>query len=382
MKSGVRRASTAVLAVTLASGPVPTCGWADDAVAKVKKVTDPASDPKKPKELDYPTSLVQLVTASNQTNVSKDMSIRFGDAVLSQAANTALDVGKDVDACLFSNTFVRFDSVNVWLLRQGAVFVVTKRGKLEIVAEALGRVLINSSVYLRSDGSELLAFVTEGHVVLEAGARTLSLGPGQAGRIPMGEPPEETSLSPEDSAQISRDVETAGRLMKGGGGGGGILAAAIAAGLVGAAVVATRGGNDGGGKGGGGSSRPPDGGRGGSPGMPDLVPDVSKGGCRLDGSGNVILTVRNQGTAPSTTRLDFDQPLQRGRLSRRDPSRDTTQRLDTPAVRAGASAQVRFPSTLVQGTRLRVTVDADGRVSEANEGNNTAFISCPAPNVE
>ena len=204
MKQAFRRASTAFLVLAIVLGPVPTGASADDSIAKIKKVTSLSADPKKAKEVPYPTQLVQLVTDQRQKDVDKDTSIQPGEAVLTRSANTFVTMDKGLETLLYSNTFVRFDDLNVWLLRHGSVYVVAKRGKLEIVAEALGRILVNSEVYLRTDGSVLLAYVAEGRVVLEANARTLSLGSGQAGRMLMGEGPPRSARRPSPRARARR----------------------------------------------------------------------------------------------------------------------------------------------------------------------------------
>lgn len=368
MKQAFRTASTAFLILATVPGPVPTGASADDSIAKIKKVTSLSADPKKVKEVPYPTQLVQLVRDQSQENVKKDTSIQPGEAVLTRSANTHVTMDKRLETLLYSNTFVRFDDLNVWLLRHGSLYVVAKRGKLEIVAEALGRILVSSEVYLRTDGSVLLAYVAEGRVVLEANARTLSLGPGQAGRMLMGEGPQEASLTPEEKTEISRQIETAKQVMKGGGGGGLAIVAALAA-IAGAAILA--GGDKGGGAGGD---------SGGTQGLPDLVPDSGGGGCRFDDNGNVLVTVRNQGQADapaSITRIEFE--AQEYTRAARLPERPNAPELKTPAVRAGAGSVVTFSSRLLQNRRLRVTVDSSGLVREANEDNNTAQISCPAP---
>lgn len=376
MKQAFRSASTAFLILAIVLGPVPTGASADDSIAKIKKVTSLSADPKKAKEVPYPTQLVQLVRDQNQENVKKDAPIQPGEAVLTRSANTHVTMDKRLETFLYSNTFVRFDDLNVWLLRHGSVYVVAKRGKLEIVAEALGRILVNSEVYLRTDGSVLLAYVGEGRVVLEANARTLSLGPGQAGRMLMGEGPQKASLTPEEMTEIAREIETAKHGMKGGGGGGLAVVAALVA-IAGAAIVAggNRGGSAGGDSGGGAG-----GDSGGTKGLPDLVPDSGSGACRFDDNGNVLVSVRNQGQADapaSITRIAFE--AQEYTRAARLPERPNAPELRTPAVRAGAGSVVTFSSRFLQSRTLRVTVDSSGLVREANEENNTAVISCPAP---
>jgi len=243
------------------------------------------------------------------------------------------------------------------------------------VAEALGRILVNSEVYLRTDGSVLLAYVAEGRVVLEANARTLSLGPGQAGRMLVGEGPQEASLTPEEKTEISRDIETAKQVMKGGGGGGLLAAAAIAA-IAGAAILAggDKGGGTGGDKGGG-----TGGDSGGTPGLPDLVPDTSERACRFDGNGNVLVTVRNQGQADAPASMTRVVVETAGYTRTEGLAGQNVQELRTPAIRRGTASAVTFSSRLLQSRRLTVTVDSSGRVREANEENNTAVITCPPP---
>lgn len=372
MRTAFRKGVAVLAAVVLAFGPLPPPARADDSVAKIKKVVHDDL-----KEVDYPTKLAQLVTDQSEKDAAKDMSVAPGDAVLTRSANTFVRVAKeDRDACLYSNTFVRFDDLNVWLLRNGAMYVVNKRGKLEVVAEALGRVLVGSSVLLRSDGWELFAFVTEGRVVLEAGAQTLSLGPGQAGRIPRDGVPERASLDPEEQARLEKDLEATRKAMKGGGGGW------LAALLVGAAVIGTaavlsgggggdtgRGGATGGDRGGGGS--------GGSGSLPDLVPVAgpAQRPCRFDGHGNLVIGVRNQGRAPAGASTAEVRLLPAGTAD--GPS--SPMALSTSALPAGATADLVVPTNDTRVGSYTVTVNRDRRVREANEGNNTAKVTCPVP---
>jgi hypothetical protein len=373
--SVVRVLSSAVLSIALAAAPVPLRAG-DGSIAAVKKVTFAAASPRELKEVDYPTPLVQLVTDTEQTDVKKDTAIARGQAVLSRSANTYLKMAeKSADAFLYPDTLVRFDDLNVWLLSKGSVYVVGKRGRLEIVAEALGRILINSEVYLRMDGSELLAFVFEGHVVLEANNRTLSLGKGQAGRLRSGEGPERAVLSRDEQADIFRDVKVAERGMKGGGGGGAIALGAALAVLAGAAVVAGRDHGDSGDRGGRGGEG---GGGRGTAGRPDLVPDTGAGACRLDANWNALVTVRNQGrgdASASVTRVEPEGPFD-GLASHRTRVA-TASDLTTAPTRAGATSVVRVSSDQLRSDRLRVTVDALGQLAEANEDNNTAIVVCP-----
>jgi hypothetical protein len=371
MKRALHKATTRLVAVAVALAPLPRTAAADDAVAKINRITAPSADPKEAKEVSYPTSLVQLVTSARQTDVSKNTPIQAGEAVLTRSANTHVKLKKDLETLLYSNTFVRFDGLNVWLLRHGRAYVVSKRGKLEIVAEALGRILVASKVYLRIDGTELLAFVTEGNVVLEANARTLSLRPGQAGRIRAGEGPEPVELAPEELADLEREIQSAESAMKGGGGGGLAIAALLAAAAAGA-VIASQSGGGGGGKSGAGGT----GGTGGTKARPDLVPAGGEGGCRFDPNNTMVITVRNQGQADapaSVTRVEFEQGFKRRTTG------PLVQDLQTPSIRAGDSATVRISPNLVQSLRIQVTVDSSRGVDETNEGNNTGILTCPAP---
>ena len=374
MKIAFRKGVAVLLVVVFGPGRLPDPAQADDSVAKIKKVVHDDL-----KEVPYPTKLVQLVTDQSERDASKNMTVAAGEAVLTRSANTFVQLDKeDREACLYSNTFVRFDDLNVWLLRNGAMYVVNKRGKLEVVAEALGRVLVGSSVLLRSDGSELFAFVTEGHVVLEAGAHTLSLGPGQAGRIPMGGVPEPASLDPEEQARMSKELEATEKAMKGGG--GGWLAALLVGGaVIGTAVAVSRGGGgdhgQGGGTGGGGES-------GGTQALPDLVPvaDPAGGLCRFDRHGNLVVTVRNQGRAPAGASIAYVLLKAARRVGTADgPSRPREKRVSTAALPVGGTTDLLVPTDNTPIGAYTVTVNRDGRVRESNEANNTASVTCPAP---
>ena len=388
MKTAFRKGVAALLVLFFGPGPLPVPAGSDDSVAKIKKVVQDDL-----KEVEYPTDLVQLVTDQNQRDADKNMAVAPGEAVLTRTANTFVQVAKeDRQACLYSNTFVRFDDIDLWLLRNGAVYVVNKRGKLEVVAEALGRVLVGSSVLLRSDGSELIAFVTEGHVVLEAGAHTLSLEPGQAGRIPKDGVPERTSLDPEEQAQLQKQLELTEKAMKGGGGGGGWLAAAAGAALIGTAIALSHGGGGDHGQGGGaGSGNRGGGDPGGTQALPDLVPVADPGGgpCRFDARGNLLVAVRNLGRAPaaeSVAEVEI-QPAQatsaaakRARKADRAAVPQTRQlRARVGRLAAGATADIPVETGGIAIGSYRLTVDSDSRVKESNEANNTVSVTCPVP---
>jgi hypothetical protein len=376
MNTAFRKGAAVLLALAVGLGPLPAPARADDAVAKIKKVVHDDL-----KEVAYPTKLVQLVTDQRERDASKNMEVAAGEAVLTRTANTFVQVSKeDRDACLYSNTFVRFDDLNLWLLRSGAMYVVNKRGRLEVVAEALGRVLVGSSVLLRSDGSELFAFVTEGRVVLEAGAHTLSLGPGQAGRIPMGGVPERAPLDPEEQAQMSKELKATEKAMKGGGGGG-WLAAALGLAVIGTAVAVSRGGGGDRGHGGGtGGGDRGDGGTGGDQALPDLAPvaDPAGGPCRFDNRGNLVVPVRNLGRGSTAASIAEVRLRPAGRTRTVDGPGASPQRLRTSELPPGGTTELLVPTGDFQVGGYSVTVDRDGRVRESNEANNTATVTCPA----
>jgi len=105
-------------------------------------------------------------------------------------------------------------------------------------------------------------------------------------------------------------------------------------------------------------------------GLPDLVPVPDENGsfCRRDDEGNLIVTVRNQGSAgagPSTTEVDFGSF---GTVSQ-----------PTPALAAGASVDLYFRipgGCFSPDCHFRITVDAKNEVAESDEGNNYASGTC------
>lgn len=107
-------------------------------------------------------------------------------------------------------------------------------------------------------------------------------------------------------------------------------------------------------------------------GQPDLVPvsDATGNFCRRDPAGQLIITVRNQGTidaTPSITRLDFATGENLG--------------LATPSIPAGASVDVFAtipPACFKPDCTFRIAVDSTGLVGESNEGNNAAGGTCGA----
>ena len=108
---------------------------------------------------------------------------------------------------------------------------------------------------------------------------------------------------------------------------------------------------------------------GGTDGKPDLLPvpdPQTQSFCRRKDM-KLIVTIRNQGTAPSgpsTTRVDF-------------PSGPQTQ--PTPPIPAGGSVDLIFdipPGCFSPDCSFRITADWGNVVSESNEVNNTASGTC------
>jgi hypothetical protein len=104
-------------------------------------------------------------------------------------------------------------------------------------------------------------------------------------------------------------------------------------------------------------------------GLPDLIPVPDENGnfCRRDGA-QLMVTVRNQGSAsagPSVTRVDFG-------------AHGSTDR-PTPALLPGASVDLLFmipPGSFDPDCEFRIIVDANGDVTESDEGNNIAAGVC------
>jgi hypothetical protein len=104
-------------------------------------------------------------------------------------------------------------------------------------------------------------------------------------------------------------------------------------------------------------------------GPPDLIPAPGPNNnfCRLTPDGQLIVTVRNQGTGaagPSVTRVDFF---------------NGPQTLPTPALAPGASVDLLFKvpgGCFSPDCSFRIRVDFQGQVTESNEGNNAASGTC------
>ena len=109
--------------------------------------------------------------------------------------------------------------------------------------------------------------------------------------------------------------------------------------------------------------------RGGTPGgQPDLIPvEVKPQYCNRDGL-NLIVTIRNQGTAPagpSTTRVVFNTGA--------SPTQPT------PALAVGAQVDLVFAipaGCFSPDCQFRITADSAGVVAESNEVNNTVSGTC------
>jgi hypothetical protein len=105
-------------------------------------------------------------------------------------------------------------------------------------------------------------------------------------------------------------------------------------------------------------------------GLPDLIPlpDPKTGFCKRDAQGNLIVTVKNQGSADagaSTTTVVFAPG---GTFSR-----------PTPPIPAGGSVNVSFPipgQCFDPDCSFRIIVDSSNQVTESNETNNTASGTC------
>jgi hypothetical protein len=369
MRNALREVVSVVLAIVLGLGPLPGSARADgSSAATVKRIL--TADEKN--EVPLPTDLVQRVTADgDQKGIEKkDEDVSAGEALLTRSASTVVQVEKGREVYLYPDTFVRFDEKTVWLLRNGAVFVVNTKGRLEIVAEALGRILVSSKVLLRSDGTQLFAFVTEGRVVLEAGDRTVSLGPGEAGRMTTGEAPERVTLGADEQAQLSKSLDATEKVMKGGGGSGGLVAALVAAGLI-VGTAAVLSGHDKDEHGGSGRDS-----EGGSANLPDLVVDTRQ--CQFDDSGNLVIRIRNKGRgdAPSSTHEVVLRPVVLSRASRLPAQKHEVR---TPALKPGAVAEVRVKADPAQLGGYTIRLDSFGRVTESDKANNTAEVSCQPP---
>lgn len=334
MISRFRRPSPSVVLAAVLAMP------AQKPAGDVQKVTDPSG-----REVSYPTRLAEVVTgATSGRAIKPPFAVADGEAVLTKAALTHVRMRPgEPDAVLFQNTFVRFDTTNRWLLRQGATFIVNRRGKLAVVVEGLETLFVGSGVYVEVTDQGLLVYVFEGSVMLGATASGITLGPSQAGRVARGGVPERTVPNPGEQARIERQTRIARTLMSTPkpGGGAPIVPVILALGAAGAGVYVLTHQN-----------------------KPDLVPIVSRSGgfCELQGN-TVVVSVSNQG--------EKDAPDSLTQVTVRDDSRFGTAVLPTRAVAAGDVTQVALPRPpACFPCRIQITADSAGQVKESNEGNN------------
>jgi hypothetical protein len=105
-------------------------------------------------------------------------------------------------------------------------------------------------------------------------------------------------------------------------------------------------------------------------GLPDVIPlaDPQTGFCKRDDQGNLIVTVKNQGSADggaSTTTVVF---VSGGTFSQ-----------PTPPIPAGGSVDLSFPipaTCFTPDCEFRIIVDSGNQVTESDEGNNIASGTC------
>jgi hypothetical protein len=309
-------------------------------------------------QVSYPTNLAQVLSGSGPgRNVDRNDPVSRGEAVLTHEANTHIRLVKDqTEAFLFPNTEVRFDALNLWLMRRGATYVINKRGKLQVVVAGIEKVFVGSAVYLEMTDAGLLVYVTEGNVVLGATGEVLSLRPGDAGRVGPDGVRRRVPLTPEEKARIRRRIELGDQTISPGGGGGGKAALVLlGAGGVGAGVyLATR--------------------------KPDLEVEMKapQALCTFEANNRPSITIRNLGrkdAEPTMTQVRFPN--------------GTSVMLPTGAIAAKGSLPLlidlsgnnlgRCLSGRILDVRcpLEVTVDANGQVSESNEENNQVSGACP-----
>jgi hypothetical protein len=108
----------------------------------------------------------------------------------------------------------------------------------------------------------------------------------------------------------------------------------------------------------------------GQAGLPDLIPlpDPGKGFCNRDEQGNLIVTVKNQGSADagaSTTTVHFA------------PGGPLAQ--PTPPIPAGGTVNLTFPipqACFDPDCQFRIIVDSASQVAESDETNNIASGTC------
>ena len=335
------------LAAVLVLAAHPAAVAAQDVPAgAVRKVTDPEG-----REVAYPTRLAEVMSATAVARATApDAPVASGESLLTKGALTHVRMAPgQPEAVLFANTLVRFDAVNQWLLRNGAAFIVNRRGKLAVVVEGLETLFVGSEVYVEKTDAGLLAYVVEGLVAVGTGG--LTIGPGQCARVPVGGAPRRIDLPPSDRARVLRTIDGARGVMQApsvsSGGGGGALAAGVVLGLgaAGAGVyLLTK-----------------------DDAQADLVPVPDAGGavCGLDGQRSPIVRVANRG--------EGDAPASSTRLA---SPRGGTVLLGTPALGAGETAVLAVPSNALCLCPVQLTADAGGAVAESDEQNNELRQVC------
>lgn len=348
MTTSLRRLSAVLLAGALASP-----GSAQDGRAgSVRKVSQPDGS-----EPAYPTRLAEVLSASAVARaVARDAPIGTGEAVLTKSALThvRMEPGQP-EAVLFADTLVRFDGVNQWLLRNGAAFVVNRRGKLALVVEGLETLLVGSEVYVERRDSGAFAYVLEGSVRMGTGAGAVVLGPDQCGWTPAGGSVRRMEPGEAERARIQREIARARGAMQPAsldrghdvrGGSGAAVGVLLGLGAVGAgAYFLTR-----------------------DDALPDLVPVPGTGGaCGFDGQQRPIVRVTNAGEgAASASATRIASPRGGAAL------------LPTPALAAGETAVLAVPSTALCSCPVELTADASGQVEESDETNNGLTGACGA----
>lgn len=242
----------------LVSGSALITTHAQDEVAKIVKVTVPNGTNALP--LPISPALVGLERSGRRIALDKaDVSIVDGDSVLTGRANTYIQTHDgDREVFLFENTLVKFDSLTRWLMDSGslgvthsaAMFVVNKRGRLNIVVSTLTTILVNSELYIEITGSEVLVYVFDGVITVQTGLSGQTLSATQAGRVDAAGSVRSVTLSAAEESRILSRVLGARMAMTtagigaeavGGGAGAGVVIGGIAAGVAAGAGLALLG---------------------------------------------------------------------------------------------------------------------------------------------
>lgn len=353
------------LAAVLALAAQPAALLAQDGRAgDVRKVTDAAG-----REVpSYPTPLAEVLSGTAVARaVTRDAPVAPGEAVLTKAALTHVRMTPgQPEAVLFAHTLVRFDAANRWLLRNGAAFIVNRRGKLAVVVEGLETLFVGSEVYVEKTEAGLLAYVVEGFVVIGAAGMAgaaptgLGIGPGQAARVVPGGTAQRAELDSAQRARVERQIEIARTAMGAppAGGGGGAVAAGVVLGLGAAGAGAYFLAKDD---------------EGDEPAAaPDLLPLPAAVGsaCGRDTQQRLFVRVTNAGTARAAASVT--------RLS--SPSlRVAAPMLPTPSLAAGETAVLLVPVEAACVCPAEIAADAGQQVAESDEQNNVVRSACAGP---